>query len=272
MKPLPIDLSRLARHWLLALRQFTRIPVRDRGVEADAAAQRAAAVHFPAVGLLLGLAACFTFALIAIALPNVPAAVLVAALACIAATMLLTGAAYEDSLAHVAEALASGSGPERSAALLDEPRLGTHGVLALLLAVGGKVALLGVLAATSEAAVMAALLAAQCVSRFWPLLLARQLPFAADETGIGAHTPLVALTALELQLAGAWCLVPLALLVAADGFGFLVASVGFSGLAFLLVRAWLRARLPVANSDTLGACQQLCELGFYLGAAVVVGY
>ncbi len=215
------------RRWLAALAGATRIPVTGSlGAWADLQPEIVAesSRHLPGVGVVVGMAACIVFALLSLPLPLTPLSPVVAAIACIVASVLLTGGRHEQGLARW------GAGNET-----------WGGTLALVLVLAGKLALLGVLGLQSAAGVMAALLAGHTVSRFWPLLL----------SGTRA-----------LAIAALWCLVPLLLMLLADGPAFLLLALAASGVAFAVLRPKLRG-----SSEGLHAMQQVCELAFYLGAA-----
>jgi adenosylcobinamide-GDP ribazoletransferase len=225
------------RQYLIAVQSFTRMPV--TGALAQWASfspdmLRASTVHFPGVGWLVGLVACTVFALLGLALPDSPFAPLAAAVGCTIATVLLTGGFHEDALAKLANEV------------MERPADGTYGALALCLALMAKVSLLAVLAAHSPTAVLMALLGAHVLSRFWPLLLM--------ESGLVDDR----IDPRELLIAVAWCIPPLAVAMFVEGPAFVIISLLVSGLALL----WMR-RL----SGSLGATQQVCEIGFYLGAA-----
>jgi adenosylcobinamide-GDP ribazoletransferase len=234
------------RRCLAATQSFTRIPVTGSlaqwaDLQPDLAASSAR--HFPGVGLVVGMAACVVFALISLPLPQGPLTPLAAAVAATIATVLLTGALHEESaLRHT-------------------------GVVRLVLLLAAKLSLLAVLGYHSPAGVMAALLAGHAVSRFWPVLLACSLPHALHEIdALGA--PLAqAIDMRGLAVAGTWCIVPLALMAAAGGVRFLLLAVLASGVAYVMLRARLRARLRGFTLDSLGFAQQVTETCFYLGAA-----
>ncbi|MBI5276429.1 MAG: adenosylcobinamide-GDP ribazoletransferase [Burkholderiales bacterium] len=134
------------RHFLAAVQVSTRLPV--QGALPGPELQLAAARHFPGVGWLAGIAASGIFAAFSIGLPDGPLTPFAAAVASTIATLLVTGAFYEKSLAAVA-----------------------GGQLAVTLALLAKVSVLGVLAYRSPGALATALLAAHTVSRFWPIVL-----------------------------------------------------------------------------------------------------
>lgn len=263
-----------ARHYLLAVQFFTRLPV--TGALADWVGYsperlRASAAHFPGVGWLVGLAACAAFALFAFALPATPFTPFVAAVAATACTVLLTGAFHEDGLADLADGLGGSLDRERALEIMKDSRIGAFGAIALVLALLAKIGLLSVLACAAPASVFAALLAAHVMSRFWPLLIVRTLPYVADLAGSKSKPLADRITGQALFAAAAWCIVPLAIAALVQGLPFLLSALAASGIAFVLMHRWLARGLHGFTGDALGATQQVCELAFYLGAAFALG-
>lgn len=247
------------RQYLIAVQFFTRMPVRGalaQWPDSSPAMLHASAAHFPGVGWLAGLLACTVFALLGLALPDGPHTPLAAAIGCIVATVWLTGGFHEHALARVADSWAAQAQP--------------LGPLALPLALMAKVSLLAVLAGHSPTAVLAALFAGQVVSRFWPLMLVRTMPYAGNAA---ASTLPVAerIDSRAMAIAAAWCVVPLGVAVLAQGLAFMVAAMLLSGLAFWALRKMFHHRLQGFTDDCLGAAQQVCEIAFYLGAAIGLG-
>lgn len=262
------------RQYLVALQFFTRMPVTGAlaqwvGFTPDML--RASAAHFPGVGLLVGLVACTAFALLGLALPDSPFAPLAAAVGCTIATVLLTGAFHEDGLADLADGLGGSAARERALDIMKDSRIGSYGATALVLALLAKVSLLAVLAGHSPMAVLTALLAGHVLSRFWPLLLVRTLPYIGDSATSKSKPLADRIDSRGLAVATAWCLVPLGIALMAQGPGFVLLAVLFSGLALLWMRRMLLLRLQGFTGDCLGASQQVCEVAFYLGAAIGLG-
>jgi adenosylcobinamide-GDP ribazoletransferase len=171
-----------------AIAFLTRIPIRT---PANPSLNRAAA-WFPVVGLLVGGVAAATRALADLALPPLPATLLA-----VTAAIVITGALHEDGLADVADALGAHVSRARRLEILKDPRVGTFGALALILAVALTTTTTAALD-TSDAA--RALLIAHVLSRWAMLPLSRALP-PAREGGAGAllrvtNTPLALATAL----------------------------------------------------------------------------
>ena len=224
--------------YLHAVQRFTRLRATAiltpaPGTESGRPAQDTA--HFPGVGWLVGLTACAVFAAFAVLLPDSAYAPLVAAVASTAATLLLTGSIHESGLALVA------------------------GDKTLTMALLAKTALLALLAAQAPVAVLAALFAAHVLSRFLALWL---VDGPAPGRGHIARS--------RMLLAAAWCVIPLALAVAAKGWAFAGVGAAAAALVVLGLRYhFLRRPGPIAE-DCRGTAQQGCEIAFYLGAAVAL--
>ncbi|HEX5596273.1 MAG TPA: adenosylcobinamide-GDP ribazoletransferase [Micromonosporaceae bacterium] len=234
-----------------ALALLTRVPV---GGRAPAAGLGAALPWYGVVGALVGLVVAGSYGAASALLP--PA---VAALLAVAAGVMLTGALHEDGLADVADAFGA---PDHQGALraLKDSRLGTYGVVALILLLGLRVTLL---ASLGMGAALAVVPAAAALSRgAVAVLLAGVSPAG---TGLGAAVAaqvtrgrLIAAgaiaSAIAVALLGVWSLA--AIMLAAAGAGAV---------------AWMASRrLGAVTGDVLGAAQQVAEVLVLLGAVAVL--
>jgi len=253
-----IDWSRLGRGWRedlhLAATLLTRLPLAPLAAIApgrEAEALRAA----PIVGLALGLGGGLVFAL-ARGLGLGPA---LAGLLALATMIAASGALHEDGLADFADALGGGS-PEARLAIMRDSRLGSYGVLALLLTLGLRAGALAEIARPGAAAL--ALAAAAAGSRAVMPLLAFLLEPARPEgfaAKLGRPSQEAALTAAALGAAAS-----LALLGIAAG----IVAAAAAGAAACGIAALARARLGGYTGDVLGAAQQAAEVAILLVAAV----
>lgn len=260
------------RHYLLALQFFTRVPV--TGALAQWAGYtpqrfRASAGHFPGVGLLVGAVAAAVYAGAAVALPATPWSPMVAAVLGTAASVWMTGAFHEDGLADLVDGLGGSPDRERALEIMKDSRVGSFGVLALLLAVLGKVALLATLGSLDLRLACAGLLLAHAVSRAPPLLLIRLLPHVGD-TATSKSKPLAdQIGARGLLCGAAW----VALALAVAGMVLPGSSLAAAMLGAALAGAWmgrlLWRRLQGFTGDGLGATQQLAELACLLALVLV---
>jgi adenosylcobinamide-GDP ribazoletransferase len=197
----------------LSLSFLSRLPVsepREAEPREFAAAMRAFPLAGAAVGLLAGLAFAVALGL------GIPP--LVAALLAVAAGLLITGALHEDGLADLADGLGGGT-PEEALALMRDSRIGSFGVVALILALALKAAALAAIAAGPGGgwAGFLSLLAAGAWSRAIPPALLHALPPARpDGLALRAGTPsraVVAQAAVAAWLIGLAALWPVSVLL-----------------------------------------------------------
>jgi adenosylcobinamide-GDP ribazoletransferase len=247
----------VARDVLLAVQLYTRVPVTGRlgaWVGYDPARLHRAIAHLPLVGWLVGGVAAATAWLAGLRWEAVVVAVVATA-----ASVLATGAFHEDGLADTADALGGPADRHRALEIMTDSRLGTYGVVGLVLALGAKVALLTQAAAVGTARVCAVLVVAHVLSRVWPLLVMTALPYVGGLTA-KAKPMAEQVTRTSLVVAACWALPAVVLAAAVAGpMRTVVAVVAAAALTAGMVRL-LRRRLGGFTGDTLGATQQVCEL------------
>ena len=201
--------------------------------------------YFPAVGAVVGLGAGVVFALTSVVLPP-----LAAATAAVAWAAVLTGGLHLDGLADTADGLLAVSSPERRLEIMRDPRLGSFGVIALVLVVIGDIALL---AAMPPARALAGLVVAGALSRLALLGLVALIPYVrADGLGVAATggRRFVDL-AVGAVLTLAVCLV--------DVRRSLLAALAVAIATALVVGLALR-RIGGATGDVYGACTEIGQL------------
>ena len=252
------------RHFLLALQFFTRIPVTGRlaaWVGYSPGMLRASAAHFPAVGWLVGAIGAAAFCGAMALWPGLVAAVL-----CVVVTVLLTGAFHEDGLADVADGLGGTQDRARALEIMRDSRIGAFGALALVLALGLKLALLATLGTAGTASACAALAGAHVLSRLMPLAPMRWLPHVSGEAA--KSKPLAdAVDDRALVVAALWSVPAVALLAWVFGVPAALGALAAAALATLALMRWFRQRLGGFTGDCLGATQQVAELAIYLALA-----
>ena len=261
-----------AKHFLLALQFFTRVPVTGRladWVGFSPAMLRASVVHFPGVGLLVGTVAALVYEGVFAVLPHSVYLPFVAAVFSTMATVLMTGAFHEDGLADVADGLGGSLARDRALEVMKDSRLGTYGVLALVFATVSKLGLLALLGnVLTVTQVGLALVAAHSVSRFFPLLVIFRMSHVGDLAG-SKSKPLADQIVLSGVLKGAaWAGLALTLASGSWPAAALMVGVFASVLGFVYMSGVFRRRLQGFTGDCLGATQQVCELAFYLGLCV----
>jgi adenosylcobinamide-GDP ribazoletransferase len=226
----------------LACMLLTRLPV---GRLRDPAPSLADAQWaYPLVGLVVG---AVTWAVLhgALALGIGPHA---AALAAIAATVLVTGGLHQDGLADFADGIGGGRDRAHCLAIMRDSRIGSYGVLALILAVGTSAAALGDIAGNLT---LTTALTVAVSSRLAMLAVLLALP-AARGDGLG-HA--AAAGARMAWVPGAVLVTGLTLTMGWSALGVIAtAAVATCIIAVLAMR-----RIGGQTGDVLGAVQAVCE-------------
>lgn len=258
------------RLFLLALQFLTRLPVPARvGFQPQWLSESVR--HFPAVGMFVGLWASTVLVLSAQLWSP-----WVAAMLSLAATLCLTGGLHEDGLADTADALGGSSSREKALAIMKDSRIGAYGAMALVVVLGLKVIVLADLIRHDLGVAALLVIGAHTVSRTAAVVLMWALPYAgaADQAKarplaqeVSAHAPLVALAWTALVLV--WLSWSAASVLTASAL--LLGLVAATGVLVLCGRWWHR-RLGGFTGDTLGATQQLTEIGSLLAALAVLNH
>lgn len=248
------------KYWLLAVGFFTRLPVPPVADFQESDLNHAAR-YFPLVGWLVGGTAVLVWWLCLHVLPS-PLAILCS----MAATIYLTGAFHEDGLADSADGLGGGMDQAKKLAIMQDSRLGSYGAVALIGILFFKFHALLALPASQ---MVFALLAGHALSRLAAVVIMAHAPYVRFA---GKSKPLATtLSCTDLVWASIFGLFPLFsyLLVLATSdqpWTLMLLSVA---VPVLLVWFWwwrlILRHLQGYTGDTLGACQQLTELAFYLG-------
>ncbi|HTQ70181.1 MAG TPA: adenosylcobinamide-GDP ribazoletransferase [Acidocella sp.] len=240
-----------ARSWLparldevrLALMLLTRLPVGRLGAPRPLSS---AIWAYPLAGALVGgLTGATLHLALRAGLPPLPAALLA-----LAVSVLLTGAMHEDGLADVADGFGGGATRERKLEIMRDSRIGSYGVVALVLALGLRAAFLSELPEAGGTAHLAGLSA---LSRgLLPGLILTLPPARAGGLGqsAGANArPAQVLAGLGLAGAIGLATLPCFLSIAA------IMTLATAGIGLL---AW--RQIGGFTGDVLGAAQITAEV------------
>ncbi len=242
----------------LCLGLLTRLPV---GVDATMSPSIMARSSrwFPAVGALVGvLSAGALFLCILVGLSNT-----VAALVAIGISILLTGALHEDGLADVADGFGGGTNRDAKLKIMRDSRIGTYGMLALILTVGLRGALLVALMNIGTGAAAVAIIVAASTSRLTPVLLMSSLPAArSDGMAVGAGKP-------DAESVRTACGLALASLLILTGWQAMLVTIIATLAACTAIGALARRQIDGQTGDVLGAGQQMTEICVLVGLVVV---
>lgn len=256
----------------LALMLLTRLPI-PGGTHVEGQVARAVWL-FPLVGVLVGLGGGAVF----YAANRIGLGISTSALLTIGMQVLLTGALHEDGLADTADGFGGGRSRERKLEIMRDSRIGTYGVVALLLVLSLRFSALQELASnllsisdeldetiSHAGAIIVALVAAGTLSRAAMAAAWYLLPAARPDglAASGGSVPLPsALLALGLAIAIAFLLLP--------GTAFILAVAGVAAMTLAMVLLAHR-QIGGHTGDVLGAVQQATEITALLaiGAATL---
>jgi adenosylcobinamide-GDP ribazoletransferase len=144
-----------------------------------------------------------------------------------------------------------GSTREQSLAIMRDHRIGSYGVIALILSLAIRITAIAVIAETS--AVAAALIAAAATSRLAAVLVMAALPAARADgisASVGRPRGARAAAALGVTFVISWLLLP---------FGMALIAIIAAATAALAIGAIASARLGGQTGDVLGAAVVLAE-------------
>lgn len=232
---------------------LTRLPM-PRRARMQAGDLAAAVAWFPVVGLVVGGLAAGTRLAAGEVLSAGAATVLALAVA-----VVVTGGLHEDGLADTADAFGAHVDRARRLEIMRDSRLGTFGVLALVLALLAATAILAPLDARDAAA---ALVAGHVLARWAMLVHSVSAPNARD-AGAGAlldvrPVPLAAATLATAAIVAG---------VAGPAAGGAAAGVTLAVVAAMA--ATTRAAVGGTTGDTHGATGKLVEIAVFAAVAAI---
>ncbi|MCT8330194.1 adenosylcobinamide-GDP ribazoletransferase [Albidovulum sediminis] len=237
------DPARRREELRLALMLLTRLPVGR--IAGTAPSMAASAWAWPIAGLVVGFLAALALALaLGAGLPPLAAAILA-----LAVSALATGAMHEDGLADLADGFGGGATRDRKLEIMRDSRIGSYGVVALVLSLGFRATAIAALAPAGAGWALVAMAAASRATM--PAALALMPPARPDGLGRAAATEEV--PALPAAVLGFVCLLPLGVFAALA----MALSISLAALALGLLA---RRQIGGQTGDVLGAMQQAGEI------------
>lgn len=239
--------------FLNGLRFFTRIPIPDRIPHSTALLQRATA-YLPSIGFLVGALCALTFCVAQIVFPQS-----VSILLAMTTGLYITGGFHEDGLSDTADGLGGGWDKVRILTIMKDSRVGSYGVISIVMVLLIKFACLDEIPTTW---IPALLITGHAYSRYCAILIMGGMHYVRDDTSSKSKALTTKLSNKALILASVFGLLPLLWLP------FPAMVLGM--LAGLFVTVFLGRKfqkwLGGYTGDCLGAVQQLSETFFYLAA------
>jgi cobalamin 5'-phosphate synthase/cobalamin synthase len=253
---------------------LTRIPIRLQVVY-DEQLFRRSVVYYPLAGLLVGLivAGCGW------GLSNVlPAGV--AAVLTVAIWIYVTGGLHMDGLMDTADGLFSNRSPERMLDIMRDSRVGAMGVVAGVLQIAMKIALVVALFENANGVMVGAIICVAIGSRAWMAAAIAWWPYARSESsGMGSPYQGVRKKHAIASLGASSALQFAVVLVLVQASVISLTTAWLVCLGFLLLTLALGTSLarPISRKlggltgDTYGAMCELIETSLLLAVVVAIG-
>jgi len=242
-----------------ALTFLTRLPLGRAPAEAPLLSLADTSWAFPVVGVAIGAIGGIAYMIAsALALPA-----LAAALIAVTATALVTGALHEDGLADTVDGFGGGASREAKLEIMRDSRIGTFGVLALIVSIGLRAVAIADIGTRWH--VFLALIAAHALARGVLPWMAMSVPYARkDGLAANAGRPDAGIAAIAAVVAVAIALLVLPWISALGAA--LLAGLSGLGMARLAQR-----QIGGQTGDVLGAFEQIGEIVVLLVAAANIG-
>ena len=227
----------------LALMLLTRLPAGR--IEGPVPPMSASTWAWPLAGAVVGAIAAFVLGLALVLGLPAPAAAILA----LAALILASGAMHKDGLADLADGFGGGVTRERKLEIMRDSRVGSYGVIALVLSLGFRAAAIAALVPAGAGWALVAIAAASRATM--PAALA--LMPAARADGLGRAAAGAGMPVLPALAIGIAALLPLGVFPA------IALSLAIA-LAALAVGALALRQIGGQTGDVLGAMQQSGEI------------
>jgi adenosylcobinamide-GDP ribazoletransferase len=233
----------------LAVTFMTRIPLPAWRGEIESGLSDAAWA-FSLAGVLIGsIAALFLWSMSSLQMDSLVVSTLL-----LAFLALITGALHEDGLADACDGFGGGSSRVRKLEIMKDSRIGTYGVLALVLSTFVKIVAISQLIEFSTALASVALVTTHALARAtMPLTMVWQNPAKTSGLASGAGSVSSSSAWIGLIIAVCTCLIFLGL----------VTTLWLTGIALLVSLAMMLLsyrQIGGYTGDTLGAQQQIVEV------------
>lgn len=182
---------------------------------------------------------------------------------------LVTGGLHEDGLADSADGLFGGRDREHALTIMKDSRIGSYGVIALVISFGLRASALAALGALGSAWLAPiALMAAAAFSRSLMIWHWAHLPPArSGGTAVAVGQPEAQARLVALATGTA---LTLPLLAFGVSIGTLVLSLALASGAALLFTNFAKRKIGGHTGDTIGATQQITEMALLCALVVAV--
>ncbi len=237
--------------FLTSLMFFSKIPVFKK-FEVTEELQNKSIRYFPLVGLILGGLGAFSFFLLSEVLPfNL------CILLAMAFMIFLSGAFHEDGFADFCDGYGGGYTKERILAIMKDSRVGTYGVVGVVMVLG--IRFYSLINIPSNLLILS-LIAANAFSRLVPVFLIATAQYVRDDETSKSRSVASHVDPVSFLIAFVCGVFPLVFIPWRS----ILIIVLLSAVCLMLFRYYVIRKTGGYTGDALGALQQIIEVCFYL--------
>jgi adenosylcobinamide-GDP ribazoletransferase len=250
---------------LTAVMFYTRIPC-PKWIDHDPAYITLATRYFPLIGWIVG--SIYAMAIVLLS-QIIPVSVSIVLALCIG--ILLTGAFHEDGFADVCDGFGDGWTKEKILLIMKDSRVGTYGVVGVLMILGIKVLTTYELSTNTVdvTSVFLIIVSSHTLSRMMSVVVIRFQRYARDEGDASKAKPVAAgINDVSFVIALLIAVSPLFLLIIRTQVVWISALVPMLAMTIYLMR-YFKRWIGGYTGDCLGAVQQVNEVVFLLSAVVI---
>jgi adenosylcobinamide-GDP ribazoletransferase len=179
-----------------------------------------------------------------------------------ASTILLTGAFHEDGLADAADGFGGGTSKENVLSIMKDSRIGTYGVISLVIILAIKFLALHEIKTNIIPVV---LISGHALSRAMASFLVLTQQYVSDYETSKAGDAVESTDNITLFLSLFFGIMPV-ILINKD---YILLSLILPGLTGLLLGAYFKKRIGGFTGDCAGAVQQITEIMFYISLLIL---
>lgn len=237
------------KNFILAIQFMTRIPINiNLDIKRDEFYQ--IVKFFPIVGLIIGLLEFCIYSILKIFLINT--SIEVTAFITVLSHIIITGGMHIDGFSDTADGVFSGRDKNRILEIMKDSRVGTFGVLAIIILILGKIIFI------SNIKNPLSILLAPIISRTMNIFLMYKRKYARQVEGMGDMF-IGALDKVNFILALTLCIIIMFIIYGINSFLIFAICVGFT----LIFRNYIENKIAGITGDILGACDELNEILIY---------
>jgi len=182
--------------------------------------------------------------------------------------VLLTGVFHEDGFADVCDGFGGGWTKENILAIMKDSRVGTYGVIGLILLVALKISVTRELLHVDNTSFLLIIISSHTLSRMMPVIVIAFLRYVRDDKQAKAKPVAKGVGLTSFFIAALFTIIPILLLAWHAGGLILLDIIPVLAITFFLGQ-YFKKWIGGYTGDCLGAVQQVTEVTFLLGSLIL---